>query len=84
MINPEFFPGESDAQTSLGFWERNRSPNPGQTTRPSDSQQKKKKKITGRVVDFAVLAEPRLTFEESKKRDEYLEHTTDPTPQKKN
>ena len=37
-------PGEWDEQASLGFWDTNRSPNFGQTTRPSNSQQKKKKK----------------------------------------
>ena len=30
---------EWDAQCSLGCWDTNRSPNLGQTTRPSDSQQ---------------------------------------------
>ena len=32
---------EWDAQTSLGFWDANGSPNFGQTTTPSDSQRKK-------------------------------------------
>ena len=36
--------GEWDAQSFLGFWDTNRSPNLGQTTRPSDSQKKKKEK----------------------------------------
>ena len=31
-------PGEWDAQNSLGFWDINRSPNPGSKTRPSDSR----------------------------------------------
>ena len=30
-------PGEWDAQNSLGFWDTNKSPNPDQVTRPSDS-----------------------------------------------
>ena len=37
-------PGEWEAQTSLVFWDTNRSPHLGQTTRPCHIQQKKKKK----------------------------------------
>ena len=40
---PRTSPGEWDVQISLWFWVTNRSPNLSQTTRPSDSQQKKKK-----------------------------------------
>ena len=36
--------GEWDAQNYLGFWDTKISPNLGQKTWPSDSQQKKKKK----------------------------------------
>ena len=32
-------PREWDTQISLGFWDTNRSPNPGQKTRPSDNEQ---------------------------------------------
>ena len=39
---PRTLPGKRDAQTSLGFWDTNGSPNLGQTSRPSDSQQKRK------------------------------------------
>ena len=35
-------PGEWETQTSLGIWDTNGSPNLAQTTKPSDSQQKKK------------------------------------------
>ena len=34
--------GEWEAESSLGFWDINRSPNPGQKTKPIDSKQKKK------------------------------------------
>ena len=44
------------------------TPNHGQTTRPSDSQQKKR---TGRIVDFAVPAVHRIKLKESEKRDKY-------------
>ena len=37
-------PWEWDSQNYLGFWGTNRSPNLNQTTRPSDSQQQKRKK----------------------------------------
>ena len=33
---PRIRPEEWDAKTSQGFWNTNRSPNLGQTTRPSD------------------------------------------------
>ena len=35
-------PGERVAESFQGFWDKNRSPNLCQTTRPSDSQKKKK------------------------------------------
>ena len=63
-------PGEWDVQTSLGFWDTNGSPNLGQMRRPSDSQQKKKKRErTCWIVNFAVLADHRVKIKESKKRD---------------
>ena len=40
---PRIRPGEWDAQHSVGFGETNGSPNFSQMTKPSDSQQKKKK-----------------------------------------
>ena len=40
-VQPRIRPGKRDAQTSQGFWDTNGSPDLGQTTRPSDSQQKK-------------------------------------------
>ena len=63
FAQPGIRTGEWDAQTSLGFWDTNWSLNLGQTTRPCDSQLKKKKKEkrkkekeTCRIADFAVLA----------------------------
>ena len=49
-----------------------RSPNIGQTTRHSDSWQKKR---TWWTVDFAILADYKLKIKESKKRDKSLDLT---------
>ena len=40
---PRICPGEWDSQTPMGFLETNGSTDLGQTTRPSDRQQKKKR-----------------------------------------
>ena len=50
---------------------KNGSPDLRQMTRPSDSQQQKQK--TCRIVDFAVLADPRVKQKESKMSDKYLD-----------
>ena len=65
---PRICPGEWDAQTSLGFWERGGSPNPGKTTGPSDSQQKNR---TCRKLDFDVTADHMVKLNESEKRAKY-------------
>ena len=52
------------------FWDINRPPNLGQTTRPSVSQQKKR---TWRTVDFAVPADHKVKLKEGEKRDKYLD-----------
>ena len=57
-------PGEWEAQTSLRFWDTNGSLKLGQTTRPSDSQQK------GEPVR---PADHRGKIKESEKRDNYLD-----------
>ena len=44
-------PAEWDAETPLGFWDPNGSPNLGQKTRPYNNQQKER---TCRTVDVAV------------------------------
>ena len=62
-------PEEWNYQTSLGFWDIHRSPNVDQTTRPCNSQQKKR---TGLIEDFAAQADHRVKLKESEKRDDYL------------
>ena len=56
---------EWDAQSSMGFWDINGSPNHGQTTRPCDSQQKKR---TYWIVDFVVPADHRVKLKENELR----------------
>ena len=41
-VQPRMCPGKWDTQTSLAFWDTNRSPNFSQMPRPSDSQQIKR------------------------------------------
>ena len=65
-------PEEWDAQTSLGFCDTNESPNFGQMTTPSNSQQQQKKS-TCWIVHFAIPADYRLKLKESKKRNKYME-----------
>ena len=48
---PRNYTTKWDAQNSLGFWDTNGSPDQDQTTKPCDTQQKKR---TCRIVDFAV------------------------------
>ena len=52
----------------MGFWDTNGSPNLGQTTRPSDSE-KKRKKVTCRRMDFDVLADHWVKLKEIKKKE---------------
>ena len=63
--------GKWDALTSLGFWRTNRSPNLGQTTRPYNNQQKKKRNC--RIVNFAVPTDHRVKLKESEKKDKYFD-----------
>ena len=65
---PRICPG--DAQRSLGYGDIRRSPNLDQTTRPRESQPKKR---ICRVADFAILPDKRITLNESEKRDKYQE-----------
>ena len=55
---------EWGVETFLGFWDINRLSNLGQKTRPSDSQQRKKR--TCRMVDLAVPADHRVKGSERK------------------
>ena len=63
-------PRKCDTQNSLGFSDTIRSTNLGQTTKPSDSQQKTR---TCGIVDFAILADHRVKLKENEKRDKYLD-----------
>ena len=63
-------PRKWDAQTPLEFWDTNGSPNLSQTTRPYNSQQKKR---TCEIVDFGVPADHSVQVKESKKTDKYLD-----------
>ena len=58
----------------MEFWDTNGSPNPGQTTRPSNQQQQQQQqKRTCRNVDFAVLVGHRVKFKEYEKKDKSLD-----------
>ena len=61
-----------DPETSLGLSDTTESPNLGQTTRPSDSQQIKKKKKSGQIMNIAFPADQRVKMKKSEKRDKYL------------
>ena len=62
---------ENDTQTPMGLWQSDGSPKLGQTTKPYSNQQQKK--ITCKIVDFAVLADHRIKLKESEKKDKYLD-----------
>ena len=62
MHNPESIL-ENEMQHTNG------SLNPGQSTRPCNSQQKKR---TCRIVYFAILANHRVKLKENEKKDKYL------------
>ena len=67
---PSIHPGKWNAQTSLGFWDTNRSPDLGQITRPYNNQQKRR---ICRIVNFAVPADNRVKLNKSEKKDKYLD-----------
>ena len=77
MVNaqPRIRPRKWDARNILAFCDTNGSSNIGQTTRPSDSQQKekKRKKRTYRIVDFAVPADHKIKLKKSENRDKFLD-----------
>ena len=60
------------AQTPVGLWYTNESPNLGPKTRSYNNPQKKKKKIC-KIVDFAVPVDHRIKLKECEKRDKYLD-----------
>ena len=63
-------PKEWDAHNSLWFWYTNSSLSFDQTTRPSNSKQKKK--TTCRMMTFCLMADHWLKFHESEKRGQDL------------
>ena len=65
---PRIYPREGDAQTPLGFWDKNSSPNIGHMTRPYYNHRKKR---TRRIVDFAVPTDHRVKLKESEKKNKY-------------
>ena len=73
MVNAQhrIFPGENQ----IGFWRTNRSPNLGQTTRPYIN--KKRKKETCKIVDFAVPVDHRVKLKENEKKNKYLDLARD-------
>ena len=70
-VQRKICPGEWNAQPLLGFWDTNRLSNLGQTTRPSNNQQKK----SCRIVDFVVPANHRVKLTESEKKEKYVDFT---------
>ena len=63
--------GEWDAQTPLGFWDTNGSPNLDLTTRPYNNNNNNYK--TGRIVDFKVPVDHWIKLKESEKKDKYMD-----------
>ena len=53
------------------IWDTNWSRNLGQTTRPYNNQQKKKR--TSRIVDFAVSADHKVKLKENEEKNKYLD-----------
>ena len=69
-VQPRIVLGEWDAQTPLGSWDANRSPNLGQTTTLYNNQER-----TCKIVDFAVPVNHWVKLKECEKRDKYLDLT---------
>ena len=65
---PRICPRKQDEQNYLRFWDTNGSSNLVQTTRPSDSQQKKKNRPNSRLCHSGWSREK---LKESEKRDKY-------------
>ena len=58
-------------QSSLGVWNTNKSPNLGQTTRPSNSQPKKKKKLPNN--ELSRPGRPQGKIKRNEKRDNFVD-----------
>ena len=69
--HPRICPGEWDAHTPLGFWDTNGSLNLGQTTRPNNNQQQKKRIFW--IVDDTIPANRWVKLKESEKKDKCLD-----------
>ena len=69
---PKISPGEWHTPTPLVFWHPNGSLNHGQTTRPYNNKQQKKRR-TCKIVDFPVPVDHRVKLKESEKKDKYLD-----------
>ena len=65
FAQPWIHPGKWDAQNSLGFSDTNGSSSLGQTTRPSDCQQKKTR--TCWIVDFTVPVDLKVKLKKAKR-----------------
>ena len=57
----------------MGNSHKNGSPNFDQKIRPYNNQQKKRKKRTCKIVDFAVPADHKIKLKESEEKDKYLD-----------
>ena len=68
---PRICPREWDAESSQGFWDINGSPNLGETNRPYNNQQQKKR--TCWIVPFAIPVDHRVKLKESETKDKYLD-----------
>ena len=74
---PSTCPRKWHAQTPMGLWYKNGSPNLGQKTRPYNNQQQQKRKKISKSVDFAIPADHRIKLKECEKRDKYLDLATE-------
>ena len=73
---PSTCPRKWHAQTPVGIWYTNGSPNLDLKTRPYNNQQKKKKKEKKKIckiVDFAIPADHRIKLKECEKSDKFLD-----------
>ena len=72
ICTTQYYPRKWHAQTPVGLWYTNGSPNLGQKTKPNNNQQKKKKENL-QNFDFAVAEDHRIKLKEREKRDKYLD-----------
>ena len=71
---PSNCPGDWNAQTPMGLWHTNGSPNIGEKTRPNNNQPKKKKKERNfHRVDFVLPADHIIKLKKREKKNNYLD-----------